>query len=224
VVEADFSLDAIAERLSRRGPPSALPEFPDDIRGLGPPARAAAVLVALFDYHGVTKVVLTKRTSHLSSHQGEISFPGGRLDPGETFADAARREAFEEVGLEPATVEVIGELDHLRTISSGALMVPVVARLPGVPSLRANPFEVDRILLVALRDLLLVEVYRPERWQRPVTAEAAYLHPGRAVGEVVDWRMDFFELEDETVWGATARILTELLTVTLGLPGAPGGS
>src|SRR3954467_2167829 len=103
ITEIDLSLAGIAERLDRRGPPLALPEFPDDIRGLGPPARPAAVLVALFDDGGATKVILTKRTSHLSTHQGEISFPGGRLDPGETFADAARREAFEEVGLDPDT-------------------------------------------------------------------------------------------------------------------------
>jgi len=200
----------------------ALPEFPDDIRGLGPPPRPAAVLVALFEDGGLTKVILTKRTSHLSTHQGEISFPGGRLDPGETYADAAIREAFEEVGLDPKTVEVIGELDHLRTISSGALMVPVVARLLEVPVLTANPFEVDRVLTVTLEELLSPDVYRPERWLRPVTEDLAYLHPDREVGDLVDWRMDFFHLDDETVWGATARVLTQLLTVALGLPAAPG--
>ena len=121
VSEPDFSLDAIAERLAQRGNPVALGEFAEDIRGIGPPPRPAAVLVPLFDDAGVTHVVLTKRTSHLSSHQGEISFPGGRLDPGESFADAALREAYEEVGLDPTTAEVIGELDHLRTISSGAI-------------------------------------------------------------------------------------------------------
>ena len=101
--------------------------------------------------------------------------------------------------------------------------MPVVARLPAVPSLTANPSEVERILLVPLRDLLLAEVYRPEQWQRPVTPEVAYLHPGRAMGELVDWRMDFLVLDDETVWGATAGVLTQLLTVALGLPAAPGG-
>ena len=67
----------------------------------------------------------------LRNHKGEISFPGGRIDPGETPAEAAVREAWEEVALDPAAVQLIGELEHLNTVVSRSYIVPLVARLPG---------------------------------------------------------------------------------------------
>src|SRR3982751_1666988 len=75
----------------------------------GPP-RPAAVLVALFEEDGEVRVILTRRAAHLRSHTGEVSFPGGRIDPGEEAVAAALREAAEEVGLEPATVQIVGQL------------------------------------------------------------------------------------------------------------------
>jgi 8-oxo-dGTP pyrophosphatase MutT (NUDIX family) len=158
--------------------------------------RQAAVLVALFEENGEARVVLTRRASTLRSHTSEVSFPGGQADPGESLADAAQREAWEEVGLDPADVELIASLGSLTTVSSGALITPFVGILPGRPSLSANPREVDRVFDVALADLLVGGVHHSEIWQR---------------GDI-EMELQFYDVPGDIIWGATARVLTELLT------------
>ncbi len=162
-----------------------------------PGARPSAVLIVLRDGPQGAEVLLTRRSMHLRNHKGEISFPGGRLDEGETYEDAALREAFEEVALPPASVEVIGRLLPLSTVVSLSYIVPVVAVLHGDPELQPHAAEVDRILWQPLADLLVDGTYREERWGTPP----------------LDRPIFFFELDDETVWGATARMLHQLLRV-----------
>jgi len=144
--------------------------------------------------------VLTRRAQHLRSHRGEVSFPGGAQEPGEDFWTTAVREAFEEVALDPALPTPIGELDHLRTVTSQSFIVPLVAELPGRPELVAHPGEVEQILHVSLAELLLPEVFHEEIWtiggqQRPIF---------------------FFEIEGDTIWGATAAMLRNLLAIVTG--------
>jgi 8-oxo-dGTP pyrophosphatase MutT (NUDIX family) len=171
--------------------------------GVPPPPRTSAVLVGLYEEGAQTHVVLTRRSDRLRSHSGEVSFPGGGQDDGETLWETALREAHEEIGLR-APVREMGELDHLRTVSSNSAIVPFVAELPdGRPDLVANPAEVDAILLVPLSELLLDEVYREERWRWPHQGATRPMH--------------FFELVGDTVWGATARMLVQLLGLGLGV-------
>ncbi len=158
-------------------------------------ARPAAVLCALFDDHGHAAVVLTRRSAMLRSHTGEVSFPGGRLDPGETPLAAALREAEEEVGLDPGGVEIVGTLRPLSTSSSSSLITPFVGVLPGRPQLRPNAAEVARVFTVTLGELVAPGTYHEEIWERE----------GGAFG------VHFFEVLGETVWGATARMLRDLL-------------
>lgn len=159
-------------------------------------ARApAAVLVVAFEESGEAEVVLTRRSSLLRTHTDEISFPGGRLEPSETPAAAALREAKEEVGLDPAGVEVLGSLAPLSTLSSGTALVPVVGVIDRRPALSPNPAEVARAFTVRLAELMSPSVYHQERWGRGEASRAVH----------------FFELPGETVWGATAKILVELL-------------
>jgi 8-oxo-dGTP pyrophosphatase MutT (NUDIX family) len=162
--------------------------------------RPAAVLCALFDEAGEVQVVLTRRSSRLRSHTSQGSFPGGRLDPGETALGAALREAQEEVGLDPATIEVLGRLATMRTAVNPAPIVPFVGALPGRPELHPNPAEVDRAFTVSLTELTDRDVYREELW---TTADG------------VERPMYFFELIGDTVWGATARMLRELLDLVI---------
>ena len=152
-----------------------------------PGARAAAVLAPLFEEDGETRVVLTRRTTTLPSHRGEVSFPGGKVIAGEDQRDAALREADEEIGLSSAGVEVVAELDHLATVASRFVLAPFAGVLAARPTLTPNPREVDHVFDVALAELLDDEVFREERW--------------RIFGE--ERAVFFFELIGDTVWGAT---------------------
>jgi 8-oxo-dGTP pyrophosphatase MutT (NUDIX family) len=162
-------------------------------------ARVSAVLVAVADGPSGAEVLLTRRSMQLRSHRGEISFPGGRLDPGETPRQTALREAHEEVGLDPDAPTVVGELDHLNTVVSHSYIVPVVARLDARPDLEPRTMEVDRVLWTPIAELTRPGTYWMETWGQP-----PFERP-----------LHFFELEDETIWGATAHMLVDLLTRSL---------
>jgi 8-oxo-dGTP pyrophosphatase MutT (NUDIX family) len=185
-----LSLDDVRKALA-----SAPPPRPADSERPGVPA--SAVLAPLYDVDGEAVVVLTRRAQHLRSHRGEVSFPGGRQDPGETLWETALREAHEEVDLDPATVERLGELDHLRTVTSHSFIVPFVGALDGPPRLTPSPAEVELVLHVPLSELLADGVFREERWGVPPMDRPIY----------------FFEVVGDTIWGATGAMLRNLLSV-----------
>jgi 8-oxo-dGTP pyrophosphatase MutT (NUDIX family) len=157
--------------------------------------RASAVLAPLYPEGDEVVVVLTRRAQHLRAHRGEVSFPGGGQDPGEELRATALREAWEEIGLDPAAVEIVGQLDHLQTVTSQSFIVPFVGFLPERPELKANPHEVERVLHLPLTELLADGVYHAERWG---------LAP-------LDRELSFFDVEGDTIWGATAAMLRNLL-------------
>lgn len=165
--------------------------------------RASAVLVAITDGPEGAEVLLTRRSKSLTSHRGEISFPGGRIDAGETFVAAALREAHEEVDLDPGLVQVHGSLDAISTMVTRSFIVPVVGTVSPHPDLRPAADEVERILWVSLADLCRPNTFREEIWP----FDGGFR------------QMFFFELDDETIWGATARMLHQLLRVALGIDG-----
>ncbi len=196
-VDRCISIDQVREAFA-----SAPEPVPSPLEGKG--VRASAVLVALYEADpgpgaGV-EVILTRRAQHLRSHRGEVSFPGGGQEPGEDLRATAMRESCEEVGLDPADVEIIGELDHLQTVTSQSFIVPYVAVLPGLPSLRANPSEVELILHVPIEELLDPGIFREERW-------------GVAP---MEFAVQFFEIPGDTIWGATGRMLRNLLGLLTG--------
>jgi 8-oxo-dGTP pyrophosphatase MutT (NUDIX family) len=145
------ALEVLRERESFRFPADAVP---DDF-------RRAAVLIAFWPDGEDVRCALTRRTMHLSSHKGQVAFPGGRVDPGESWREAALREAHEEVGLDPTHVEVIGDLDDAWS-GAGHHLVPVVGWLEAAPELEPNPAEVDEILLPRLSELLRPEAHDVE--------------------------------------------------------------
>ncbi len=171
-----------------------------DDRGMPDTSRQSAVLVALWEHLGESMVLLTRRSPAMRSHRHEVSFPGGQHD--ETDADlraTALREAYEEVALDPSAVTIIGQLDRFVTGGSGSLVHPFVAILDGPPQrLAPNPAEVEEILQVPLNELLLDEVWREEQWSRDGSEP---------------FPVTFFELRGDTVWGATANMLRQLLTI-----------
>ena len=169
--------------------------------------RPAAVLVPLYDDDGEAAVVLTRRSWKLRSHRGEVCFPGGRQDPGDPdLAATALREAAEEVAMDPSAVQIVGELDRLTTVSSPALIVPVVGRLEARPQLVPAEVEVDAVLYVTLRELLDPAIYREELWPLGMLRS-----------------INFFELVGDTLWGATALMLRNLLTLVADARSATSG-
>jgi 8-oxo-dGTP pyrophosphatase MutT (NUDIX family) len=184
-----FTIAEVRDRLVALPPPRA-----SELHT--PSSRAAAVLVALFEEAGEAKVILTKRPETMPSHRGEIAFPGGKHDPGDaSLLAAALREAHEEIGLAAELVEVAGELDSLSTVASQFTIAPFVGLLAAPPVLHPEPGEVEAVFAVPISELLDPRAYREELWDLWGA-----------------WRpMAFFDLPGETVWGATARILTGLL-------------
>ena len=176
-----FAPDACCERLARR-------QFPAESRtGRG----AAAALPAQTG----AAVALTVRASGLARHPGQISLPGGATDPGETLAQAALREAAEEIGVDPAAVRVLGELTPVHVLVSGFTLHPVVGVTDRRPEFCAAPGEVEEILEVSLDDL----------------RDASRIRQGTRMREGVAVEYPYFDLLGHQVWGATAMVLGEFI-------------
>ncbi|MBN9414188.1 hypothetical protein ABS71_18285 [bacterium SCN 62-11] len=156
----------------------------------------AAVLCALYEEDDCLCVLLTRRAASLRSHTSEVSFPGGRLEEGESPQQAALREAFEEVGLDPERVEILGNLSPFSTRKLEVAILPFVGWLSEPPQLQPNPEEVEQVLRVPLARLQEEGVYHQEIWNLP---------------ELNGLTIHFFELDEDIVWGATAHVLDELL-------------
>ena len=183
-----LTLAQVRERCAALPPPQPPPfEMPG--------SRPAAVLVPLFEADGEAHVILTKRPDTMPSHQGEISFPGGGLRAGvdASLQDAALRESEEEIGLPPAAVDVVAQLDTIATVGSRFTITPFVGLIDPLLPLVPHPGEVVGILQVPLSELLEDDAFHEEYWGS------------------TDRAISFFELPGETVWGATARVLVSFL-------------
>lgn len=168
------------------------PDFPRPER----PLRPAAVLAAIIARPEGATVLMTRRSDSLASHTGQIAFPGGRLEPGETAVEAALREAWEEVGLDPAAVEVLGLGDAYETVT-GFLVTPVVGWLAAPPALTPSPDEVAEVF-EAPWDFLMDPANHRRDFYDPDSGPRRWF-----------WAMPW---EDRYIWGATASILRALRT------------
>ena len=171
--------------------------------------RPAAVLVPIVEHEvGGPTVLMTRRSDKLASHTGQVAFPGGRLDPGETAGQAALREAFEEVALDPALVEVIGIGDSYET-GTGFLVTPVIGWLKGAPSVTPSPDEVAEVFEVPWD--FLMDPSNHTRGHYDVT-------PGERRWF---WTMPY---ERHYIWGVTAGIVRQIYHRLYGDEGDPTGA
>ena len=163
------------------------------------PARAtpAAALVFLYPLDDEPHVLLTVRAGRLGKHAGQVSFPGGLIDEGESVEAAALREAFEEVGLDPAGVRLVGALSPLYITVSNFAIHPVVGTAGETPILRPSAAEVARLLPVPVADL----------------ADPGNLRRGTRWRDALHCDVPYFEVRNERIWGATAMVLAELLAM-----------
>ena len=162
--------------------------------------RDAAALVVVYPHGGQWRLPLTLRGAGLRHHTGQVSLPGGRVDPGESIEAAALREADEEVGFPPRAVEIVGRLTPLHVPVSGHLLHPVVGVAAARPDFRVSEPEVERLIeapLAFLRDPDTVE-WEQRRRERPPE---------------VMMDVPYFAVDGARVWGATAMILAEFLAV-----------
>ena len=159
-----------------------------------PGGTDAAVLIPIFGHPEQPGLVFTERRSDLRRHPGEISFPGGRQDnPEENLIATALREAEEEIGLDPGEVEVVGALPPVGTFATGFKVHPFVGLIPEGLSFQPSPSEVAAILLFRLEELRAGFALR------------------RLIRRGIPIRTATYLIGEHLIWGATARILAELL-------------
>ncbi|HVA71381.1 MAG TPA: CoA pyrophosphatase [Acidimicrobiales bacterium] len=169
----------------------------------------SAVLVALFEEEGETHVILTRRALSLRHHRGEIALPGGRSERDETAVATALREAKEEIGLDPQLVDAQAWLSPIASFATGSSIWPIVGFVAERPALRVDPGEVERVFTVTLKELVAEGAFVEERWRRAA--------PRVGADEEGFFPIYFFRVPDDVIWGATARVLTELLALVLGV-------
>ncbi len=157
--------------------------------------RRAAVLIPLFKKDGEYHILFTRRTDTVRHHKGQISFPGGRQDPGEELLATALREAREEMGIAEKDVQVLGELDDICTATSDFCVSPFVGLIPYPYPFQVSPDEIAEVLEVSLSALLNGLGFREELFERNGELFPVY----------------YYEHDGHTVWGATATILKQLL-------------
>ena len=158
----------------------------------------AAVLIPMYHKAGGWYLILTKRTETMEYHKGQISFPGGtQHEEDASPKDTALRESWEEIGLDPADVEILGELDDTATYTTRFLVSPFVGVIPYPYDFRANPEEVEEVISVPLDVLLDKRNFREEmQWI-----------DGQFVSQY------FYRYGDKVIWGATARMLKQFLEI-----------
>ena len=152
--------------------------------------RLASVLVVIYGKEPI--VVMTEKPKHMKFHAGEISFPGGKLDENDSdLLQTALRETSEEIGLNITKDQVIGQLDPVITLNSGFLILPFISVIDKIPTLEANA-EVEKIFHIPLESFLKTMAHDPD--------------PSHNIIQ----EMYTFEYQNQTVWGASARILKQI--------------
>jgi 8-oxo-dGTP pyrophosphatase MutT (NUDIX family) len=165
-------------------------KFPDG-------ARDGAALLLVYPHDDTLHFTLTVRGTGLRNHTGQVSLPGGRVDEGETFEQAALRETEEEIGVDPRSVEVLGPLTPLHIPVSGYILHPVVGFTTMRPAFQRAEWEVARIIEAPVSVLSDARVVKREMRTRSVN------------GQSIEVDVPFYDIDGEKVWGATAMVLAE---------------
>jgi len=164
-------------------------------------ATDGAALLLVYPHDETLHVPLTVRGSGLRNHTGQVSLPGGRVDAGETLEAAALREAQEEIGVDPATIEILGTLTPLHIPVSGFLLHPIVGFTTMRPAFQRAEWEVARIIEAPVSLLSDPAIVKHEIRTRTVK------------GQAIDVNVPYYDVDGEKVWGATAMVLAEFCAI-----------
>ncbi|MBP7214848.1 MAG: CoA pyrophosphatase [Candidatus Kapabacteria bacterium] len=158
-----------------------------------------SVLILLFpNANNELCTLFTLRSDTLTNHSGEISFPGGHLEGNENFVDAALRETFEEVGIPPEKINVLGKLTPFYALPSDSCIQPIVAYTNNLGNLKLNPDEVQESIIVPIKDLLNTD-----------NLDNKVIEKNGRIIQIPYWKIH----PERPLWGATAMIMNELLTI-----------
>jgi 8-oxo-dGTP pyrophosphatase MutT (NUDIX family) len=170
-----------------------LPAQPDEH------TRISAVLILFYPVENIIHIPLMVRPVYKGVHSGQVSLPGGRREEGDhTLMETALREAKEEIGVVPGQIEILGTLSELYVPASNFLVLPVVGATSQRPDFKPDPYEVDRLLEVPLDEIQDVT--------RIGSKEIV-------VRDTITIQAPYYDLQGQTVWGATAMIISELNTI-----------
>ena len=161
--------------------------------------KKAAVLVCFFKKNEEYYLPLIKRPMHEKNHPGQIALPGGALEANETLENTALREAFEEVGIIPDNVEIIGKMTPLPVPVSKYVITPFIGRTEYEPKWNINEHEVDELIILKFNDLM--------------NSNNGYYEDWNLDGNVL--RVPIFKIKDNKIWGATAAVLSELIDLSV---------
>ena len=153
--------------------------------------KSSSVLLALYEEKGELYCCLIKRPKHMKHHAGQIALPGGRIEKGESAKDTALRETYEEIGIKPVQIEILGNLSELYVEVSQFLIQPIVGWLTHKPDFRINKNEVEKMILFPLLK------YKNQFEGTDIQTNTGTLN------------VPCIKFEDEIIWGATAMILSE---------------
>ena len=159
--------------------------------------RKAAVLIGLFKKNDEWCFSLIRRPMNEKNHPGQIALPGGAMEKNETLMNTALREAFEEVGIKPEDVEIIGQLTPIPVPVSEYLIYPFIGVIDYEPEWVLNEEEVEELLILEMSEL--------------INSDNGYTEMWNLRGNKVE--VPIFKVKNETVWGATAAVLSELIDI-----------
>lgn len=170
-----------------------LPKFEHKV-----PPKRGSVLILLFEENGVLKFPLIKRPTYPGAHSGQVSLPGGKVEPDEDVIQAALREGQEEIGVIEKDIQVLGRLSDFNVLPSNFIVSPIIGSIDYVPSFLPDTREVDKIIFANLSEVIASDAIK----EKEILAAGVY--PMIA---------PHFLIEDEIVWGATAMMLNEFRVV-----------
>jgi len=169
-------------------------KFPDG-------ARDGAALLLVYPHDDTLQFPLTVRGTGLRNHTGQVSLPGGRVDQGESYEDAALREAEEEIGVDPRAVQLLGRLTPLHIPVSGYILHPVIGFTSMRPAFQRAEWEVARIIEAPVSVL-----NDPRSRKREMRTRSVH-------GQTIEVDVPFYDIAGEKVWGATAMVLAEFCAI-----------